>query len=189
MGKRISKMQAENQLLERNKAKKDTSKKFHNASHEKAPKKQAALSSKWDNDWEKIEKQRAEIKAIKEKKKKEKREKDNILKERNKKKKETDKKFKNAHEKKPKKIAPKERVGTDWDKIEKQRAEIKALKEKKRREKAEKAEAEAEAAIIARRKGSFSKNRSKKKLQTPKKKTAKKKKSPKKKKQSSSEEN
>merc|ERR1712154_313018 len=96
--KRISKLQAENQLLERNKAKKDTSKKFHNASHEKAPKKQAALSSKWDNDWEKIEKQRAEIKAIKEKKKKEKMEKDNILKERNKKKKETDKKFKNAHE-------------------------------------------------------------------------------------------
>jgi len=62
-------------------------------------------------------------------------EKDNILKERNKKKKETDKKFKNAHEKKPKKIAPKERVGTDWDKIEKQRAEIRRIKEKRKKEK------------------------------------------------------
>jgi len=32
-------------------------------------------------------------------------------------------------------MKPKERVGTDWDKIEKQRAEIKALKEKRKREK------------------------------------------------------
>ena len=64
---------------------------------------------------------------IKERKRISKLEHENDLKERNKKKKETDKKFKNAHEAKPKKIKAQERVGTDWDKIEKQRAEIKAV--------------------------------------------------------------
>ena len=39
---------------------------------------------------------------------------------------------KHAHEKDAKIIPAQERVGTDWDKIEEQRASIKALKEKKR---------------------------------------------------------
>ena len=43
-----------------------------------------------------------------------------------------DETFKHAHEQDIKVIAAQERVGTDWDKIEQQRAEIKALKEKKR---------------------------------------------------------
>merc|ERR1712032_1283206 len=119
----------------RNKKKKETEKKFARSAHEQDPKLIKADNSKWDNDWDKIEKQRAEIRAIKEKKRISKLQHENDLKERNKKKKDTDKKFKSAHEAKPKKIKPKERVGTDWDKIEKQRAEIRAIKEKRKREK------------------------------------------------------
>merc|ERR1712154_204634 len=101
--KRLAKLQSENDLLERNKKKKETEKKIKNA-HEKDPKKIRADSGKWDNNWDKINKQRAEIRAIKEKKRISKLQHENDLKERNKKKKETDKKFKNAHEKTPKKI-------------------------------------------------------------------------------------
>merc|ERR1712062_879696 len=70
-----------------------------------------------------------------EKKRKLKEQEANDLKLRNAKKKETDKKFKDSHERKPKKIAAKERVGTDWNKIEKQREEIRRIKEKRRLEK------------------------------------------------------
>eukprot|EP01083_Nonionella_stella_P105781 304474_1 len=63
--------------------------------------------------------------------------------ERKKKKKDKNKKFKNAHEKKPRKTAGQERQGTNWSKIEKERAKIKALKEKKRREKEAKQAADA----------------------------------------------
>merc|ERR1712228_733180 len=125
--KRLSKMQSKNDLADRNAKKKDTDKKFKNA-HEKKAKKIAADTSKWDNDWDKINAKRAEIKAIKEKKRMSKLQKENDLKLRNQKKKETDKKFTNAHEKKAKKMKATERVGTDWDKIEKERAKIKALK-------------------------------------------------------------
>ena len=110
-----------------------TTSKYANKSHERTPKKIAA-KERVGTDWDKIEKQRAEIKALKEKKRLAKLEQENELKERNKQK--TSSKYANkSHEKKPKKIAAKERVGTDWDKIEKQRAEIKALKEKRRLEK------------------------------------------------------
>merc|ERR1712244_51385 len=86
-----------------------------------------------------LQRKRAEIKAIKEKKRLAKLQSENDLLERNKKKKETEKKFKNAHEKDPKKIrADSGKWDNDWDKINKQRAEIKAIKERKRREKAEK---------------------------------------------------
>jgi len=116
---------------------KDKIEKSHNKwkdSHAKKAKVIKADNSKWDNDWDKIEKQRAEIKAIKERKRQEKLEKENELKKRNSMK--TTSKYANkSHEKKPKKIAAKERVGTDWDKIEKQRAEIKRIKEKRRLEK------------------------------------------------------
>merc|ERR1712109_182233 len=93
-----------------------------------------------------LQRKRAEIKAIKEKKRLAKLQSENDLLERNKKKKETEKKFKNAHEKDPKKIrADSGKWDNDWDKINKQRAEIKAIKERKRREKAEREMMEQEA--------------------------------------------
>merc|ERR1711879_1115053 len=55
--------------------------------HERHSKVIKADSGKWDNDWDKINKQRAEIKAIKEKKRISKLQNENDLKERNKKKK------------------------------------------------------------------------------------------------------
>merc|ERR1711920_414513 len=64
--------------------------------HEKDNKVIKADNSKWDNDWDKINAKRAEIKAIKEKKRMSKLQRENDLKLRNQKKKETDKKFKNA---------------------------------------------------------------------------------------------
>eukprot|EP00485_Elphidium_margaritaceum_P020252 CAMPEP_0202726842 /NCGR_PEP_ID=MMETSP1385-20130828/184818_1 /ASSEMBLY_ACC=CAM_ASM_000861 /TAXON_ID=933848 /ORGANISM="Elphidium margaritaceum" /LENGTH=601 /DNA_ID=CAMNT_0049393071 /DNA_START=44 /DNA_END=1850 /DNA_ORIENTATION=+ len=105
--------------------------------HEKNPKKIKANSKNWDNDWEKINKKREEIKAIKEKKKLKRMESDNDLAQRNQQKTETTKKFSASkmHDKTPKKIAAKERVGNDYDKIAKQRAAIKALKEKRKLEK------------------------------------------------------
>eukprot|EP01083_Nonionella_stella_P105780 304472_1 len=101
-------------------------------SHAKDAKVIKANTANWDNDWEKINKQREEIRRIKEKKRLSKMQSENQLLERNKKKKDTEKKFKNAHEKKPKKMAAVERHGTNWTKIEKERAKIKALKKKKR---------------------------------------------------------
>merc|ERR1712204_61745 len=113
-----------NDLAERNKAKKETDKKFGNA-HEKDAKVIKANSSNWDNDWDKINAKRAEIKAIKEKKKKAKLEAENELAERNKRKKETDKKFKNAHEKTAKlQKANSKNWDNDWEKINAKRAEI-----------------------------------------------------------------
>merc|ERR1712087_555078 len=108
-------------------------------SHEKAAKVIKADHSKWDNDWDKIERQRAEIGAIKEKKRISKMQNENDLKERNKRKKETEKKFaRSAHEKDAKVIkADNSKWDNDWGKIEKQRAEIRAIKERKRRAKAE----------------------------------------------------
>merc|ERR1712048_1422659 len=108
--------------------------------HAKKPKKIAADSSKWDLDHEKIAKNKAEIKAIKEKKRASKLAKENDLKQRNSKRKSYGN---SAHEKKPKKMAGVDRNGLDEDKVNKKRAEIKALKEKKRIEKALKAEADA----------------------------------------------
>merc|ERR1712154_188138 len=128
--KRLAKLQSENDLLERNKKKKETEKKFKNA-HEKDPKKIRADSGKWDNDWDKINKQRAEIRAIKEKKRISKLQHENDLKERNKKKKETEKKFKNAHEDSGIRRTSSNRHFQDKKEQEllKKRAEIKAIKE------------------------------------------------------------
>ena len=158
--KRLAKLDQQNELKKRNSMK--TTTKYANKSHEKKPKKIAADNSKWDNDWDKINKKREEIKAIKEKKRLAKLEQQNELKKRNSMK-TTSKYANNSHEKTPKKIAAKERVGNDWNKIEKQRAEIKALKEKKRREKAEKQALEEEAASVRGRARSLSKSKKKKK--------------------------
>merc|ERR1711997_145520 len=104
--------------------------------HEKNNKVIKANTKNWDNDWDKINAKRAEIKAIKEKKRLAKLEKENELKQRNKKKRETDKKFKNAHDQNAKVIkANSKNWDNDWDKIQKQRAEIKRIKEKRRMEK------------------------------------------------------
>merc|ERR1712228_1016063 len=166
---RASKLAAENELKLRNAKKKETDKKFHNA-HEQKPKKIAANSKNWDNDWEKINKQRAEIKAIKEKKRMSKLAKENELKRRNSQRKSYGN---SAHEAKPKKMKGVDRNGLNEDKVNKKRAEIKALKEKKRIEKAQKAEAEALAASARGRSSSRSKKESKAtKVKTKKKKKA-----------------
>merc|ERR1712228_802482 len=166
---RASKLAAENELKLRNAKKKETDKKFHNA-HEQKPKKIAANSKNWDNDWEKINKQRAEIKAIKEKKRMSKLAKENELKRRNSQRKSYGN---SAHEAKPKKMKGVDRNGLNEDKVNKKRAEIKALKEKKRIEKAQKAEAEALAATARGRSSSRSKKKSKAtKIKTKKKKKA-----------------
>merc|ERR1712228_1005240 len=167
--KRASKLAAENELKLRNAKKKETDKKFHNA-HEQKPKKIAANSKNWDNDWEKINKQRAEIKAIKEKKRMSKLAKENELKRRNSQRKSYGN---SAHEAKRKKMKGVDRNGLNEDKVNKKRAEIKALKEKKRIEKAQKAEAEALAATARGRSSSRSKKKSKAtKIKTKKKKKA-----------------
>merc|ERR1712083_1148891 len=101
--------------------KKETDKKFKD-SHERKPKKIAANSKNWDNDWEKINKQRAEIKAIKDKKRMSKLAKENELKRRN----SHRKSYGNsgsAHEAKPKKQKGVDRNGLDEDKVNKKRAE------------------------------------------------------------------
>jgi len=103
--------------------------------HAKKAKKIKADSSKWDVDHDKIAKNKAEVEAIRQKKRASKLTSGNALKQRNAKKTDTDKKFKNAHDKSPKKQTAKERVGTDWDKIEKQRAEIRRIKEKRKQQK------------------------------------------------------
>merc|ERR1712154_708413 len=100
------------------------------------------MGKNWDNDWEKINKQRAEIKAIKDKKRMSKLAKENELKRRN----SHRKSYGNsgsAHEAKPKKQKGVDRNGLDEDKVNKKRAEIKALKEKKRIAKAQKEQADA----------------------------------------------
>jgi len=165
--KRLAKLEQENELKLRNKKKKDTDKKFKNA-HDQNAKVIKANSKNWDNDWDKINAKRAEIKAIKEKKRLAKLEKENELKKRNSTR--TDKIYNDPHSKTNKVIKAKERVGNDWDKIEKQRAEIKALKEKKRRLKAEKEAAEAEQQSVRSRAKSNSKKKKKTKVTTKKKK-------------------
>merc|ERR1712228_1003911 len=146
------------------------SKKKSKATKIKTTKKNAANSKNWDNDWEKINKQRAEIKAIKEKKRMSKLAKENELKRRNSQRKSYGN---SAHEAKPKKMKGVDRNGLNEDKVNKKRAEIKALKEKKRIEKAQKAEAEALAATARGRSSSRSKKKSKAtKIKTKKKKKA-----------------
>eukprot|EP01084_Bolivina_argentea_P274162 467239_1 len=99
--KRMSKLAKEQGQLDTETKKKIE--KSHNKwkdTHAKNAKVIKANTSKWDNDWDKINAKRAEIKAIKQKNRLAKLEKENELAERNKKKKETAKKFKgNAHEK------------------------------------------------------------------------------------------
>ena len=97
--KRISKLQNENDLKERNKKKKETEKKFKNAHEDSGIRRTSSNRHFQDKKEQELLKKRAEIKAIKEKKRLERLQSENDLKERNKKKKETDKKFKNAHEK------------------------------------------------------------------------------------------
>merc|ERR1712154_592944 len=106
--------------------------------HEKQAKVIKADNSKWDNDWDKIEQQRAEIKAIKEKQRIAKLEAEEngvaVIDEETKHKiEESHNKWKDTHEKQAKVIkADNSKWDNDWSKIEKQRAEIKAIKEKKR---------------------------------------------------------
>merc|ERR1712154_617518 len=122
--KRLAKLDKENELKQRNKKKKDTDKKFKNA-HDQNAKVIKANTKNWDNDWDKINAKRAEIKKIKEKKRLAKLEQENELKLRNKKKKDTDKKFKNAHDQNAKVIkANSKNWDNDWDKINAKRAEI-----------------------------------------------------------------
>ena len=95
--KRISKLQHENDLKERNKRKKETEKKFKNAHEDSGLRRTSSNRHFEDKKEQELLRKRAEIKAIKEKKRLAKLQSENDLKERNKKKKETDKKFKNAH--------------------------------------------------------------------------------------------
>eukprot|EP01084_Bolivina_argentea_P043136 79487_1 len=96
--------------------------------HENTAPKQMKATERMATDYDKIEKQRARIKALKEKDTK-------TLRDRNACHSETQKVFTNPHEKQIKRMRPTERMATDYDKIEKSRAAIRALKEKKKQEK------------------------------------------------------
>merc|ERR1712154_161376 len=99
---------------------KNDQKLFVNA-HERDNKVIKANSKNWDRDWDKIKKQRAEIKRIKTKKKLEKLSKQNSLKKRNEQR--TDKIYNDPHSKNNKVIkANSKKWDRDWDKIQKQRA-------------------------------------------------------------------
>merc|ERR1712083_1169681 len=103
--------------------------------HEAQVKVSKADTSKWDNDWETINKQREEIKAIKEKKRMAKlaAEQGDIDEETKEKIEKSHNKWKDTHEQNAKVIkANSKNWDNDWETINKQREEIKAIKEKKR---------------------------------------------------------
>merc|ERR1712154_669076 len=101
-------------------------------SHEADAKVIKADNKKWDNDWDTINAKREEIKAIKEKKRMSKLNQE-IDEETQEKIEKSHNIFKDSHEKQAKVIkADNKKWDNDWDKIEKQRAEIKAIKLKQR---------------------------------------------------------
>eukprot|EP01083_Nonionella_stella_P078921 216264_1 len=140
--KKLQKQESENMLALRNQNRASTNKVLFTSAHEK----NVSLKphkGKFEPDWDKIKKQREEIRRIKAKNKKKKQKEANSLKTRNKDRNKTAKVFKSGHEKDASLKPHKSKYEPNWDKIKKQREEIKRIKEKRKKEKEDRAKGSA----------------------------------------------